>query len=62
MPQLRQFHIAVLFHELGDVVAAATPAGLALDREGKDAEIREGVGLVSHARCAGGLLELGFNF
>ena len=49
VPQLRQFHVAVLFHEAGDVVAAAPTAGLALDRQGRDAEIREGVGVVSHS-------------
>jgi hypothetical protein len=41
VPQLRQFHVAVLFYEAGDVVAAAPTAGLALDRQGRDAEIRE---------------------
>ena len=50
VPQLRQLRIAVLFHELRDVVAAAPAARLALDREGGDAEIRESVGVVSH--CA----------
>jgi hypothetical protein len=43
MPKLRQLGVAVLFHEPGDVVAPAPAAGLALDREGRDAEVREGV-------------------
>ena len=38
VPQLRELGIAVLFHEPGDVVAAAPAAGLALDRQGRDAE------------------------
>jgi hypothetical protein len=49
MPQLGELGVAVLFHQPGDVIAAAPAAGLALDREGRDAEIREGVGVVSHA-------------
>jgi hypothetical protein len=39
---------AVLFDQLRDVVAAKPPAGFALDREGGDAEIREGVGVIAH--------------
>jgi hypothetical protein len=34
VPQLRQLHIAVLFHEPGDVVAAASAAVRAFDRQG----------------------------
>jgi hypothetical protein len=37
--QVRQLRIAVLLDEPGDVVAAAPAAGLALDREGRDAEV-----------------------
>ena len=43
--------IAVLLDQLGDVVAAAW---LRTDREGWDAEVREGVGVVSHAGCFAG--------
>ena len=35
VPQLRQFHVAVFFHQAGDVVAASPAAGLAFDRQGK---------------------------
>jgi hypothetical protein len=49
VPQLGQFHIAVFRDELCDVVSAAPAAGLALDREGRDAEVRECVGVVSNA-------------
>ena len=44
----RQLGVAGLFHQAGDVVAAAAAARLALDREGRDAEIREGVGVIAH--------------
>ena len=52
VPQVRQFHIAVLLDELGDVVATAPAAGFALDRQGRDAEVRERVGVVSYAWVA----------
>jgi hypothetical protein len=48
MPKVRKLGVAVLFHELRDVVPAAPAAGFALDREGGDAEIREGVGVIAH--------------
>jgi hypothetical protein len=47
--QLRELGVAVLFHEPGDVVAAAPPAGFALDREGVGVEVRERVRVLSHA-------------
>jgi hypothetical protein len=47
MPKLGQFGVAALFHEAGDVVATTPATGLALDREGRDAKVREGVGVVS---------------
>jgi hypothetical protein len=33
MPKLGKLHVAVLFHEPGDAVAAAPAAGLTLDRQ-----------------------------
>ena len=48
VPQLRQLGVAVFLNEPGDVVTASSAAGLALDREGRDAKVREGVGVVSH--------------
>jgi hypothetical protein len=48
VPQFGQLHVAVFFHEAGDVVATAPTAGLALDRQGRAAEVRERVGVVSH--------------
>jgi hypothetical protein len=62
VPKLGQLGVAVLLHEAGDVVAAAPAAGLTLDREGRDEEVREGLGVVSHGWRAGGLLELGSDF
>jgi hypothetical protein len=47
MPQLRKVSAAVLFHELRD--AAAPAARLGFDRQGRDAEIRERVGVISRA-------------
>jgi hypothetical protein len=46
-------YIAVLLDQLGDVVAAAAAARLALDREGRDEEVGEGVGVVSHRAVIG---------
>ena len=46
--ELGQSSVAVLFHQLCHVVAAVAAAGFALDREGGDAEIREGMGVVAH--------------
>jgi hypothetical protein len=49
MPEVGQLGVAIFLDELGDVLAPAPAAGLALDRERGDAEIREGVvGVVSH--------------
>jgi hypothetical protein len=47
--QVGKLRIAILLDELGDVVAAKPAAWLALDREGWDEEVRERVGVVSHA-------------
>jgi hypothetical protein len=44
MPQLGELGVAVLFHEFCDVLATSPAAQRALDREGRDAEVREGVG------------------
>jgi hypothetical protein len=48
MPQLGELGVAVLFHEPRDVVATAPTARFALDREGRDEEVRERVRVVSH--------------
>jgi hypothetical protein len=45
--------LAILFDQAGDVVTPKPAARLALDRQGRDAKVREGVGVVSHA--SGGL-------
>jgi hypothetical protein len=47
--QFGQLGIAVLLDELRDAIAAAPAAGCALDREGGDPKVREGVRVVSHA-------------
>jgi hypothetical protein len=59
VPQFGQLHVAVFFHEAGDVVATAPTAGLALDRQGRAAEVRERVGVVSQARFLAGLAKAG---
>src|ERR1700722_14366198 len=46
--RLRQLGVAVLFHEPCAAVAAGAAARFALDREGRDAKIRERVRVVSH--------------
>lgn len=46
MQQLRQLGVAALFHELRDVVRAAAATRLALDREGRDAEVRGAAAIV----------------
>ena len=58
MPQLGELGVAVLFHEPRDVVATAPTARFALDGEGRDEEIREGVGVVSHRRWNSGFRHL----
>jgi hypothetical protein len=58
MPQLGELGVAVLFHELRDVVATAPAARLALDRERRDTEVRERVGVVSHASGSLGLMRV----
>jgi hypothetical protein len=45
--QVRQLHVAILLHEFLDVVAAARPAGPALDRVRFGAKVGEG-GVVPH--------------
>jgi hypothetical protein len=50
VPQLRKLGVAVLFDEAGDDIAAAATAGLALDGQGGDEEVREGVGVITHCR------------
>ena len=47
VPQLRELHVAVPFDQAGDVVPPISAAGFAFDREGWDAEVGEGVGVVS---------------
>jgi hypothetical protein len=48
VPQIGELGVAVLFHQPGDVVATAPAAQWALDRKGRDAEIRQRVGVFSH--------------
>jgi hypothetical protein len=43
--------------ELRDAVATAPAARFAFDREGRDAEVREGVGVVSHFQALSGMGE-----
>jgi hypothetical protein len=50
MPQLGELGVAVLFHQPRDVVATAPTARFALDRQGRDAKVRERVGVVFQAR------------
>ena len=55
VPEVGKLHVAILLHQLRDVVAAAPAAGLALDRQGRDEEVREGVRVVFQARFLAGL-------
>jgi hypothetical protein len=54
--EIGQLGVAILLDELRDVVATAPGARLALDRKGRDAEIRERVRVLSHRRLNSGFL------
>jgi hypothetical protein len=41
VPEVGKLHVAILLHQLRDVVAAAPAAGLAFDGDGRDAEVGE---------------------
>ena len=57
--KLRQPGVAVFFHEARDGVAAKAAARFALDRQGRDAKVRERVGAVFQARFLAGLAKAG---